>query len=180
MQLNEILEENSVKAISVKTNISEDNLELLIAENFAGLPRAKTLGFFSIIEREYDADLTPIIEQAKKYYQANNKEESISLGLPILEEEKGRSPLVSLLILGLLAYASWYFFTQFDKKNISNMLPFTEDKVENIALPVEDTIEKDLSINNALSSTHTDTAGVQTDIVEMSLEPTTSRNKVRN
>lgn len=60
------------------------------------------------------------------------------------------------------------------------MLPFTEDKVENIALPVEDTIEKDLSINNALSSTHTDTAGVQTDIVEMSLEPTTSRNKVRN
>jgi len=179
MQLNEILEKNSVKAISTKTNISEDNLELLIAERFAALPRAKTLGFFSIIEREYDADLTAIIEKAKKYYQTNNKEESISLGLPILEEEKGRSPLFSLLILGLLAYASWYFFTKFDKKNISNMLPFTEDKVEN-ALPVEDTIEKDLSINNALSSTQTDTAGAQTNIVEMSLEPTTSKNKVRN
>lgn len=179
MQLNEILEKNSVKAISTKTNISEDNLELLIAERFAALPRAKTLGFFSIIEREYDADLTAIIEKAKKYYQTNNKEESISLGLPILEE-KGRSPLFFLLILGLLAYASWYFFTKFDKKNISNMLPFTEDKVENISLPVEDTIGKDLSISNALSSTQTDTAGAETNIVEMSLEPTTSKNKVRN
>lgn len=179
MQLNEILEKNSVKAISTKTNISEDNLELLIAERFATLPRAKTLGFFSIIEREYDADLTAIIEKAKKYYQTNNKEESISLGLPILEE-KGRSPLFSLLILGLLAYASWYFFTKFDKKNISNMLPFSEDKVENISLPVEDTIGKDLSISNALSSTQTDTTGAETNIVEMSLEPTTSKNKVRN
>ena len=180
MQLNEILEENSVKAISVKTNISEDNIESLIAENFASLPRAKTLGFFSIIEREYDADLTAIVEQAKKYYLANNKEQSISLGMPGLGEQKGRSVWSTVLVLGLLTYASWYFFTQFDKKNISTILPFINDKVETTTLPSDDTVEADLSINNALSSTHTDSTGVQTDIVEMSLEPNKRQDKARN
>ena len=180
MQLNEILEENSVKAISIKTNISEDNIELLIAENFDGLPKAKTLGFISIIEREYEVDLTQTREQARMYYETNNKEQSISLGLPILEEQKGRSKWSLALILGLLTYASWYFFTQFDNKNINSMLPFIEDKVESIFLSKEDTVEAGLSINNALSPTKTDSAGVQTDIVEISLEATHKDDKERN
>ncbi len=36
MQLNEILEENSIKGISQKTKISEENIENLLAANFDG------------------------------------------------------------------------------------------------------------------------------------------------
>lgn len=88
MQLNEILEENSVKAISKKTNISEDNIEALLAGDFDKLIKVKTLGFISIIEREYKADLGPLKEQALSHYAQYNDTESIGLDSPPWKRKK--------------------------------------------------------------------------------------------
>lgn len=171
MQLSEILEENSVKAISDKTNISEDNIELLLAEDFENLSRTKALGFISIIERDYDADLTKLKEKALEYYDQHDDSESINLRLPVVEEKKGGSKWGLFIVLALLAYASWYFLTQFDNKNLKAMLPFTDTNTQENGELKEDEVESNLSINKALSSSKTDTAGVQTDIVEMNIEP---------
>lgn len=172
MQLSDILEENSVNAISTKTNISEDNIELLIAEDFANLSKVKALGFISIVEREYAADLSVLRESALEYYNTHNEAQGITLSTPALEEKNGRSKWVFIVVIALLGYASWYFLTQFDKKNLNTILPFTEEKTEVIDAQIkEDEIEKDLSIGNAFSTTQMDTTGVQTDIVEMSIEP---------
>ncbi len=182
MQLNEILEEHSVKAISQKTNISEDNIEKLLAEDYAGISKAKAFGFISIIERDYNVDLSKKREQAHAYYDVHSEDQSISLGLPIIEEKKGRSKWGVVLVLVLLAYASWFFFTQFDNRNLSDILPFTEKKVESgadtrgTAIPDEE-VEKSLSIENALSNTQTDATGVQTDIVEMTIDSKTVSSK---
>jgi hypothetical protein len=128
MKLNDILEENSIKAISTKTKISEDNLENLLNKNFDAIKKIKTLGFISIIEREYNADLTPIKEEAKEYYENMHEDQRVTLGLPIIEEEKkGKSKFFILVVLALLGYASWYFLTQFDKKTLSNMIPFIDE-----------------------------------------------------
>jgi len=179
MRLNEILEKNSAKEISVKTNISENSIELLVASDFNNLTKAKTLGFLSILEREYKIDLSQDREQALAYYLTHDKEKSISIGLPMPEENQGSSKLVIVLVLALLVYVSWYFFTQYDKKNISDMLPFTDDKVETV-IHTENTVETGLNINNTSSSTHTDSTGAQSNIVEMNVEPSNKHNKVRN
>ncbi len=132
MQLNEILEENSIKTISQKTKISESNLESLLAGNFDTLQKTKALGFIAIIEREYNADLNRLRENALEYYSEHREESGYSTRLYIDEEKKGKSKLMILVVLGLLAYASWYFFTQFDKKNLSGLIPFIdEETVEN-------------------------------------------------
>jgi hypothetical protein len=128
MQLNDILEEHSIKAISKKTNISEENLEYLVAANFDALKKVKTLGFISIIEREYHADLGKLREQALEYYGSTQEVTGITLGRPIVEEKKGRSKLLSFFVLLLLGYASWYFFTQFDKKHLSGLIPFVDEQ----------------------------------------------------
>ncbi len=127
MQLNDILEENSVRAISQKTKISEDNLENLLNKNFDAIKKIKTLGFISIIEREYNADLSALKEEARGYYGEAGEDQSITLGLPIVEEKKGKSKFFMLLIFALLGYATWYFLTQFDKKNLSEMIPFMDE-----------------------------------------------------
>ena len=128
MQLSEILEENSVKSISKKTNISEDNLEYLLSSNFSVIKKVKTLGFISILEREYKADLTPMKEEALAYYLDAGEDNRITIGMPALEEKKGTSKLFILIILGILGYASWYFFTQFDKKHLSELIPFIDEQ----------------------------------------------------
>ena len=176
MQLNEILEENSVKAISKKTNISENNLEALINDDFSELKRAKALGFISIIERDYDADLKTLKEKALVYYDAHSENDRISVGLPMDEEKRGRSIWVLLLVLGLLAYATWYFFTQFDQKTLTTLLPFQDDKTQELTSLKDDsmlneaTVEKDLSISEALSSVPKNDTFVKKDIVLTSME----------
>jgi len=123
MQLNEILEENSVSSISQKTNISESNLDALVAGDFATLKRVKTFGFISILEREFNTDLSALKEQALEYYENNSEDESVTIGLPLPEEKKGISTWFKLLILMLIAFTIWYFFTQFDKTMLTDLLP---------------------------------------------------------
>ena len=127
MQLNDILEENSIKTISQKTKISEENLENLLAKNFDQLKKVKTLGFISIIEREYNADLSALREESHEYYAQLGDDKSNTLGVPISQEKKGKSNFFVLIILALLAYATWYFLTQFDKKYLSEMIPFIDE-----------------------------------------------------
>jgi hypothetical protein len=127
MQLSDILEENSVRGISQKTKISENNLDNLLARNFNQLKKVKTLGFISIIEREYNADLDDLREEANSHYAQSVEDRSITLGLPIVEEKKGKSKFFMLVIITLLGYATWYFLTQFDKKHLSEMIPFIDE-----------------------------------------------------
>ena len=157
MQLNDILEEHSIKAISKKTNIAEDNLEYLVAADFDALKKVKTLGFISIIEREYHADLAKLREEALEYYGSTREVTSITLGRPIVEEKKGRSKLLLFFVLLFLGYASWYFFTQFDKKHLSELIPFVDEQtIESFVGDKEnDTKEEvveDLSIAKAIVS----------------------------
>ncbi len=129
MQLNDILEEHSIKTISKKTNISEENLEYLVAANFDALKKIKALGFISILEREYHADLGRLREHALEYYGSSTEDTSITLGLPLIEEKRGKSKFLLFFVFLLLGYASWYFFTQFDKKHLSGLIPFVDEKM---------------------------------------------------
>ena len=145
MQLNEILEENSIKSISQRTNISEANLDALVAGDFDKLKRVKTIGFISILEREFKADLSTLKTQALEYYENNSKSESVTIGLPLPEEKKGKSIWFRLLILGLIVYTVWYFFTQFDKTQLTKYLPFSEEEISKM---INEDIKKELSIEN--------------------------------
>lgn len=133
MQLKEILDENSLKSISQRTNISESNIEALDSEDFSQLKRVKTLGFISILEREYSVDLTELKEKAIGYYDEENLEESVTLGIPMPVEKRGRSKFFYLIVIILIGLASWYFLTKFDTERIKGLNPFKE-KVSTVEL----------------------------------------------
>ncbi len=150
MQLNEILEENSAKSISKKTNISEENLEALFAGEFDRLKKVKTMGFISIIEREYHANLSALKKQAVEYYETHLEDEGVVLDVPVIEAKKGKSAFFMFSIFILVGIASWYFITQFDQKKLRGWLPFNEEKVVNT---IKENVDRnpDLSIENAIS-----------------------------
>lgn len=185
MRLNEILEENTIKGISQKTKISEDNLENLLAANFDALKKIKTLGFISILEREYKADLSALREEALAYYSQEKDEHGFTVVLPTEEEKSGKSKLFLLVVLALLGYASWYFFTQFDKKHLSELIPFMDEQmietttIETDEMKEEITVE-DLSIANVVvHDTNTNTA-VEDVVVQKSTQSSESLEKEVN
>jgi hypothetical protein len=152
MQLNEILEENSIKAISKKTNISEENLEVLFRGEFDVLKKVKTMGFISIIEREYHADLKTLREQAQAYYRENGDDHGVVLDAPMVEKKRGGSGFLRLLVLLLLGAASWYFITQFDQEKLRGLLPFNEEKLTT-TLKTDVENDAELSIADAIAQT---------------------------
>ena len=154
MQLNEILEENTVNAISTKTNIAENNIDALIAADFEKITRVKAMGFISILEREYNADLSALREQALEYYNAHNKDEKVTLGMPMAEEKKGRSKWFMMLVLLLIVYAIWYAFDNFDKEKLNAMLPFSEDKLSEMIIPEKKNSMEESKTASELSIEH--------------------------
>jgi len=168
MQLNEILEENSVKAISNKTNIAEDNIDALIAADFGKINRVKTMGFISIIEREYHADLSTIKAEAIVYYDGLKEDGSITFGLARPVEKKGISKFFKFIVLMMIGLAVWYAFINFDKEKLNAMLPFSEEKLSEMIMPghaepkVESTVASELDIETRNS---TPVTSVEDDIV---------------
>jgi hypothetical protein len=145
MHLNDILEENTVKAISVRTNISEVNIDALVAGDFEKVKRVKTMGFISILEREYNADLSAVKKQALEYYATQQEDEGVTLGMPIIEVKKGKSKFFKFIVILLIGYALWYAFENFDKEKLNAMLPFSEEKLSKMIMPGE-TSSEELSI----------------------------------
>ncbi len=150
MQLNDILQEHTVKSISERTNISEENLEALFGKEFELLKRVKALGFISIIEREYGADLSALKKEAIGYYDTHREEESVVLDAPVIEKKKEKSKLMIVFVLLLLGAATWYFITQFDQSKLRDMLPFNEEKLVP-AVVDESAVKPELSIEKAIT-----------------------------
>ncbi|WP_309500019.1 hypothetical protein [Sulfurovum sp.] len=177
MQLNEILEENSIKAMSQKTKISEENLQKILNANFDSLRKIRTLGFISIVEREYKTDLGKLREEALEYYRQHEENSGFSPALAIAEERKKKSIWFILIILAILGYASWYFFTQFDKKHLNQIIPFINgQQIERVSIPnVENEQENaaaELNIENIMvDDTEADVA------IEKTLEDANAENE---
>jgi len=124
MQLNDIVENNSIKELSLKTNIATENLEKLIEKEFDKLPKLKTMGFISIIQREYKADLSTLKKEANEYYNKHSQNTGYSVIEEVDDDGEGKSKLLIFIVLVIFGYASWYFFNQFDKKHLSTLIPF--------------------------------------------------------
>jgi chemotaxis protein histidine kinase CheA len=128
MQLNEIIEENTLSAISRKTRLSIENLEKLFDHNFHGLRKVQALGFIAILEREYRADLSDLRDQCQAFFlekDASNDpghllepHASSSRRRPVIVESstgrKGISfakPFVVALIVAGVLYAAWQTYS---------------------------------------------------------------------
>ncbi|MBD3788961.1 MAG: hypothetical protein IE885_01125 [Campylobacterales bacterium] len=154
MQLNEILEENTLKAISKKTNISQDNLEALFAGDFSHLQKTKAFGFLSILEREYHTDVSKLREQATEYYAQHKEEEGrMIVHLSEVPSKPSKSKWFLFAVAALFIYASWYFFTQFDKAHLTGILPFSEKKMGSESMVQEINVSEELSIEKTIAAT---------------------------
>ena len=132
MQLNEIIEENTLPSISRKTRISVQNLEALLARDWSRLKKVQALGFISILEREYQLDLSDMRAECRAYFEAHApSEKEMGPVITATPEPESRGPSKGLVILVvLLAAVGGYllFFSPIDKGSEQNITVMTERK----------------------------------------------------
>ncbi|MDD2452126.1 MAG: hypothetical protein PHU67_09475, partial [Sulfurovum sp.] len=102
----------------------------------------KAMGFISIIEREFNADLGALKSEAQAYYAEQvPPEDSIVIRGMLVEGKRRKPKWLLFIVLVLLAYASWYFVTQYNKSHFNTLQP-----VEDQAGEMESASQKDLDI----------------------------------
>jgi predicted secreted protein len=127
MQLNELLEKHTLKEISKRTNISEENLDVLFNKEFDALTKVKALGFISIIEREFKAELSALRKEAKDYFEKHGDEVGVVLDVPVTERKSGVGKIFLWLLLMLVLVAGgWYVSMQYNKTKLPDIFSFTE------------------------------------------------------
>jgi len=130
MQLNEIIENNTLEQISRRTRLTTDNLEKLFSKDFKGFTKVQALGFISILEREYRADLSSLRQECLNFFDdmdsskpdKQNKQENIHINeqkksillndftLPKKSGKYIKPVLVVLAVAGLL-FAAWQTYS---------------------------------------------------------------------
>jgi len=134
MQLNEIIDKDGVEKLSLLTNISIDNLNNLVEENFEKLTRVKSLGFLLILERDcHDIDVSALRERVKVYFEENKPadENVVMISKDSVPGASNFSFFKWFVVLALLG-GGWYLYTQGKLdgilKNIEEKKDFFDDK----------------------------------------------------
>ncbi len=133
MQLNEVIDKDGVEKLSLLTNISIDNLNNLVKEDFAKLTRVKTLGFLLILERDYKGiDVSELRERVKVYFEENKPadENVVMISKDSVQGGSNFSFFKWFVVLALLG-GGWYLYQQGKLdgllKNIEEKKDFFDD-----------------------------------------------------
>ena len=113
MQLNEIIEENTLPSISKRTRISVENLEALISGDWGRLKKVQALGFISILEREYHLNLEDMREECRRYFAEfapEDEERGPVIGAVPEPEHRGPSKGLIFLVILLAGVGGYILF----------------------------------------------------------------------
>jgi len=153
MQLDDLIEEQSIESIAKKTNLAEAVVAKLFNRDFKTLSLPQALGALSIIEREYDVDLSALRQECKAYFADQKTSESTLPGpRPIKNQKRVIPRLMVFILLAVLAYGAWYFFTEYYKQKILPMDPKSEKSLIDTILHGSGTASKDVKSNTTIES----------------------------
>jgi len=151
----------SLKTISDKTNISIENLEKLSNKEWDKFKKTQAIGLISIIEREFNEDLSSLKAEAIAYFD-EHKEKVLDRPIDLVDAASVAgggnriiSNIITIITLGAIGYAGWYYFAQDKIKTVntdSNITLESSDKGM-----FASTIE---SVKNLLSSSKDETTKV--------------------
>jgi len=140
MQLEDLIEAYAIEGVARRTNITEEVIAKLLAKEFSTLKKTQALGAISIIEREYDVDLSSLRQECRAYFGGEDVlDGGLTVLRPIDQEKNVTSKFLSLALLVLLASGAWYFFTEYYDQRID---PFESQS----AKPLDETSAKDQKV----------------------------------
>jgi len=106
----EELRELGSQKIHNDTHIIKSHIETILDEDFESINKVQMFGFLSIIEKEYDLDLTSIRENARDFYN-EQESESDEHGSVFVTASKTKKSSLLYIILILVVFISVAFFS---------------------------------------------------------------------
>jgi hypothetical protein len=147
----EKLQEIGSEKIHEKTHITQRYIQAILHESFDGIAKVQLMGFISILEREYQVDLSDVRKNAEVFFE----EEALTSSKPLAEYKKellgssSRRDMQKLIIIAgsavvalLVAGVAFYFLNSKPTQAVPNEMNASVAKKENVEQNTS-TIEED-------------------------------------
>ena len=148
MQLNELIEENSIETIANRTRIPVDMIEMLVKKDFSKIKRVKALGFISILEREFSMKLDSLREDCLSYYPLKDNDDleasTIVKHMDLdVGSNKSYKKLFVILLLLIASAGAWYFLSYGDVyHSMNNNGNIVKDSTKDVNKSEKQKVEK--------------------------------------
>ena len=125
----ERLQEVGAQKIHEDTHISRQHIQAVIHKSFDGLNKVQFLGFISILEREYNLDLTVLKNEGLAFFKEHTLEKPVKKGVFVLSNQE-KKPTAIYMVLVLIILAVVAFFSLSDFASQETITPeATENKI---------------------------------------------------
>ena len=124
MLFNELIEQKGLESVFSKTNISSENLNRLLNEEFDKLNRVKALGFLLILEREYpDIDVNELRHRIKLYYEDHAPADDKVVMVPASSTTGGSDfSFFKIFIIATILGGGYYLYNKGELNPIINQV----------------------------------------------------------
>ena len=104
------LREIGAQKIYEKTHISLKHVQSVIHESFEDLTKIQFLGFISILEREYNQDLSSLKEKGLQYFENESPKKS-SPSSVFVEPKRSKKPTIIYIFIAVVVFIAVAYFT---------------------------------------------------------------------
>lgn len=111
----EILRNIGAQTIHNETHISREYVQAIIHETFDGLKSVQFMGFISILEREYNIDLTDLKAKARAHFKDESEKEEANEKAFITQRTKASNAKI-YIFLGVVIVASFIYMNSVVEK----------------------------------------------------------------
>lgn len=113
------LQEIGAQKISEDTHIPVGHVQAILHESFDGLNKVQFLGFISILEREYDVDLSDLKHKGIAYYDEQNSVDTITEEGTFIAPKKQKNFTLFYILLAMVALlVALYYTVDYANKNL--------------------------------------------------------------
>ena len=106
--------------IHERTHIAHKYVQAILYESFEGMQKVQLLGFISILEREYEVDLTPLRERALEYFKTaepsfEQEEPSYKKELLVSSQSERKKMYLWVALVAIVIVGATVYFTSKEK-----------------------------------------------------------------
>lgn len=139
------------------THISKANIQALIHESFESFSSVQFLGFISILEKEYNVDLSELKQKGLSEIEQNVHDISTDTLFLDDEHKKSNKSIYIILIFFLTIFTLYFYISNKPKNRIENIEPTMQEVLEKEIK--QDTVEQPTFVEK--KNEHTKELGIE-------------------
>lgn len=157
------LKELGAQKIHKDTHITKEYVQAILHQSFEGINSVQFIGFISILEREYNIDLSELKAKGVAYFEEQNSNSTEIKKIFVIPKKK-KSYGALYFTLSILIFLSFlYYIFVYSASTITTFDKIDDTKIQNVQKSIIDTIEVKSAISD-VNETNSSTQKIAADL----------------